>query len=75
MTTLQDQQKSSPTPQRQIEIFNLSAQVTQANGAVTIANQQPGYGEEEITKRWAGNSRRRRRDGWAVQAAPVAVSK
>ena len=74
MTTLQDQQKSSPTPQRQIEIFNLSAQVTQANGAVTIATNNLDTVKKKITK-----------DGpaivvddgatAAVQAAPVAVSK
>jgi hypothetical protein len=37
MTDLQDQQKASPTPERQIAISNLSAQTSQANGAVAIA--------------------------------------
>jgi hypothetical protein len=37
ITGLQDQQKASPTPARQIEIYNLSAQTNQANGAVAIA--------------------------------------
>jgi len=37
ITDLQDQQKASPTPARQIEIYNLSAQTNQANGALAIA--------------------------------------
>lgn len=37
MTGLQDQQQRSPTPERQIEISNLSAQANQAKGAVVIA--------------------------------------
>jgi hypothetical protein len=37
MTDLQDQQKASPTPERQIAISNLSVQTSQANGAVAIA--------------------------------------
>lgn len=37
ITDLQDQQKASPTPARQIEIYNLSAQTNQATGALTIA--------------------------------------
>jgi tetratricopeptide (TPR) repeat protein len=39
MTDLQDQQKASPTQERQIEISNLSAQTNQANGAVVIATE------------------------------------
>jgi hypothetical protein len=37
MANLQEQQKASPTPERQIEISNLSGQASQANGAVAIA--------------------------------------
>jgi len=37
MTDLQDQQKVSPTPERQIAISDLSAQTSQANGSVAVA--------------------------------------
>ena len=37
MKDLQDQQKASPTPERQIEIYDLSAQTNRENGAVAIA--------------------------------------
>jgi hypothetical protein len=40
MTDLQDQQKANPTPDRQIEIYKLSSQVTEANGAVAIASNK-----------------------------------
>jgi hypothetical protein len=40
MTDLEDQQKTSPSPERQIEISNLSAQVSQAKGALTIATNK-----------------------------------
>lgn len=37
MAELQGQQKAGPTPERQIEISNLSAQASVANGAVVLA--------------------------------------
>jgi hypothetical protein len=37
MAELVEQQKAKPTPERQIEIYNLSGQVHQASGAVAIA--------------------------------------
>jgi|SRR5450756_94005 len=37
MATLLEQQKTSPTPERQTEIYNLSGQLHEAGGAVAIA--------------------------------------
>jgi hypothetical protein len=37
MATLLEQQKTSPTPERQAEIYNLSGQLHEAGGAVAIA--------------------------------------
>jgi hypothetical protein len=50
MADLQGQQNVSPTPQRQIEIYNLSGQVHQANGAVITATSNLDTVKKKILK-------------------------